>query len=93
MYIISWCSFIDDTSHAQQPWKWQEYNPFAGVAEAVFNAKCGCSCFCVEFSRKWCLHSKQPLQQDDAEDEGAFDSLIEMLRAAEREGHSPSRPY
>lgn len=30
--------------------------------------------------------------EDDGEDEGAFDSLIEMLRAAEREGNSaPSR--
>ena len=31
---------------------------------------------------------REPSQQDDVEDEGAFDSLIEMLRAAEREGHS-----
>lgn len=75
----------------------QDYNPFAeaesavgmeaidlfrAVEKAVEKVKLrkvsdDCQCTC----------------EDDGEDEGAFDSLIEMLRAAEREGNSvPSRP-
>jgi len=66
----------NDDADTEAPTEESDYDPFAGQGK--------------EYNPF--AEAESAVKEDDGEDEGAFDSLIEMLRAAERGGHSaPSR--
>lgn len=75
----------DDDADTEAPTEESDYDPFAGAQARSKGQEGRQGSFEEEYN------PFAGVAEDDAEDEGAFDSLIEMLRAAEREGHSPSR--